>query len=103
MSDTKKAGTKSPPLMGMLAKAALVAVGGGGILAVDQFGIIDSLLGTEGSDPAAQVVSAVVEDNPMMSSAMSMMRGGAYDGLSWAMHGAVDAVLYPLKVAKEGF
>jgi len=102
MTDTAESKPASPPLAGMLAKVALVAMGGGGLLAVDQFGLIDGLLGGD-TPPVVEAVAKVVEDVPAMSSAMNMVRGGAYDGLSWAMHGAVDAILYPFKVAKEGF
>ena len=97
--DTEK---KSALPIGGLVKLALVAAGGGGILAADQFGIIDSLLGTE-SAPVVEAVAGVVANSPAMSSVMDMARGGVYDGLSWVLHGAVDSVLYPFKLVKDGF
>ena len=97
--DTEK---KSPLPIGGLVKLALVAAGGGGILAADQFGIIASLLGTE-SAPVVEAVAGVVAHSPAMSSVMDMARGGVYDGLSWVLHGAVDSVLYPFKLVKDGF
>ena len=97
--DTEK---KSALPIGGLVKLALVAAGGGGILAADQFGIIDSLLGTDPTPMVAAVAGAVTE-SPVMSSVMDMARGGVYDGLSWVLHGAVDSVLYPSKLVKDGF
>ena len=101
MSTKSKDKTKSSPLAG-LAKLALVAAGGGGLVAADQFGLIDTLLG---GAPSAEVqaVAGVVSEVPGLSTATDLVRGVAYDGLSFVLHGAVDTVLYPLKLVKEGF
>lgn len=97
---TKKKGTSSS--FGVLAKLALVACGGGGILAADQFGIVDTLLGGDAPQEVAAVAEVVMEI-PMAKAALDTMRSGAYDGLSFALHGLVDVTLYPFKIAKEGF
>ena len=97
---TKKKGT--PSSFGVLAKLALVACGGGGILAADQFGIVDALLGGGAPQEVVAVAEAVM-DIPMARTVLDTMRNGTYDGLSFALHGLVDVTLYPFKIAKEGF
>ena len=90
------------PFLKKAIQTALIAGGGGGLfLAADQMGVVDSLLGTE---PAAVSTTVAPEMADVVSQSIGRaMVGGTYEGMSWAVHGAVDVVLYPFKVAAEGF